>query len=80
MSPAGVWRAAALEPLGDDHAAAAARTRLRKWLGLVGLGAAVVHGLGLCRRQVEQTARLGDVVGKRRMNSPVASVMTFWRS
>jgi len=56
-------REAALEYLDDDHAAAAARTRVRE--RLVGLGAIGIRGLGLCRRHVEQTARPGDVVGAR---------------
>src|SRR6267378_7092053 len=54
-------REAALESLDDDHAAAAARTRLRE--RLVGLGAVGIPGLGLCRGHVEQTADPGDVVG-----------------
>ena len=58
-------RRAALEPLDDDHAAAATRTRVRGRLGIVDLGAAVIRGLGLCRRHGEQFARLGDVVGAR---------------
>src|SRR6266849_1047995 len=56
-------RAAALEYLDDDHAAAAARTRVRE--RLVGLGAVGIAGLGLCRGHVEQAARPGDVVGAR---------------
>jgi hypothetical protein len=58
-------RGAALECLDDDHATAAARTRLRERLGLIGLGAVGIPGLGLCRRHVEQAARSGDVVGAR---------------
>ena len=59
------WRCTALEDLDDDHATAAARTRLRERFGFVGLGAAGIGGLGLCRRHVEQAARSGDVVGAR---------------
>jgi len=47
------------------HATAAARARVREQLGFGGLGAAVIPGLGLCRRHVEQAARLGDVIGAR---------------
>src|SRR6202023_2230773 len=46
-----------------DHATAAARTRVREWLGIVGLGAAIIPGLGLRRRHVEEAARPGNVVG-----------------
>ena len=58
-------REAALEPFDDDHAAAATRTRVRGRLGLVGLGAVGICGLGLCRRHGEQFARSGGVVGAR---------------
>src|SRR6266481_5523885 len=58
-----VRRGAALECLDDDHAAAAARTRMRERFGLVGLGAVGILGLWLCRRHVAQAARSGDVVG-----------------
>jgi hypothetical protein len=61
----GGWRGTALEDLDDDHAAAATRTRAGERLGLVGLGAVGIPGLGLCRRHVEQAARSGDVVGAR---------------
>ena len=93
-------RGAALEYLDDDHATAAARTRVLGRLGLVGIGAVGIRGLGLFRGHVEQAARLGDVGGagaageqavvadaveacgrtwirNLRMNSAVASVMTF---
>ena len=36
---------------------------MRVRLGPVGIGAVGIRGLGLCRRHVEQAARLGDVVG-----------------
>jgi hypothetical protein len=36
---------------------------VRERLGLVGVGAVGIPGLGLCRRHVEQAARPGDVVG-----------------
>jgi len=52
-----------MERLDDDHVAAAARTRVRAWLGLGRLGAIGVPGFGLRRRHVEQAARSGDVVG-----------------
>jgi hypothetical protein len=55
-------RGAALERLDDDHASAAARTRVRERLGFGVLG---ISGLGLCRRHVKQTAGPGDVVGAR---------------
>jgi hypothetical protein len=55
-------RGAALECLDDDHATAAAGTRVREWLGIVGLGAAVIRDLGVGRWRVEQAARSGDVV------------------
>src|SRR5229473_1187823 len=51
---------AALECLDDDHAAAAARARVR---GFGVLDATVIAGLGLFRRHVEQAACLGNVVG-----------------
>ena len=38
---------------------------MRERLGLVGLGAVGIPGLGLCRRHVEQAACSGDVVGAR---------------
>jgi hypothetical protein len=38
---------------------------VRERLGLVGLGAVDIPGLGLCRRYVKQAARPGDVVGAR---------------
>jgi hypothetical protein len=38
---------------------------VRERLGLVGLGAAVIGSLGLCRRHVEQAARSRDVVRAR---------------
>ena len=53
--------AAALEGLDDDHAAAAARARVREWLGLVGLGTVGSSASGCWH--VEQLARAGDVVG-----------------
>src|SRR6202023_58305 len=43
-------------------ATAAAWTRVRERLGLVGLGTAGHPGLGLCRLHVQQAARLSDVV------------------
>src|ERR1700688_1735924 len=57
------WRAAALEHLDDDHATAAARTRVRERLGSI--GAVRIPGPRLCRRQAGQEARAGDVVGAR---------------
>ena len=56
-------RGAGPEPLDDHHATAAAWTRVRERFGLVGLGTAVIPGLGLCRRHVQQAARSSDVVG-----------------
>ena len=38
---------------------------MRERLGLVGLGAFGIRGLGLCGLHVEQAARAGDVVGAR---------------
>jgi hypothetical protein len=58
-------RGAALERLDDGHATAAARTRVRERFWFVDLGAAVIRGLGLWRRHVEQAARPGDVVDAR---------------
>jgi hypothetical protein len=52
-----VWREAALEYLDDDHAAAAARTRVRE--RLVGLGAVGIAGLGLCIDHARQ--HVGEV-------------------
>ena len=57
-----------------------------------GVGAVGIHGLGLCHRHVEQTARAGDVVGARAAGEQAivadavealrqdVSVMGFWRS
>ena len=58
-------RSTALERLDDDHATPAARARVRERFWFVGLGAAVIPGLGLYHRHVEQAARPGDVVGAR---------------
>ena len=58
-------RTAALECLDNDHTATAAGTQVRERLGIVGLGAVGIRGLGLCRGHVEQTAHSGDVVGAR---------------
>src|SRR5262245_17531467 len=57
----GARRAAALEALDDDHAAAAAWAGMRggRWLGAIGGG---IGGLGLRRRHVEQLACPCDVV------------------
>ena len=53
-------RGAALEGLDDDHAAAAARAWERVHRRLVGAG---VAGLALRRRDAEQLAGAGDVLG-----------------
>src|SRR6202041_1522373 len=55
-------RGAALECLDDDHATAAARARVREF-GV--LGATVIGGRVLFRRDGAQAARPGDVVGAR---------------
>jgi hypothetical protein len=55
-----------LECLDDDHAAAAAGTRMRERLRLAGLaGGGGVRGAGLYRQHVEQAAGSGNVVGAR---------------
>ena len=47
------WRGTALEDLDDDHATAAAWTRVRQRLGFVDLGITVIPDLGLYRRDVQ---------------------------
>src|SRR5260370_11638232 len=56
-------RASALEGLDDDHAAAAARARMRGRLRFGVASAAGIAGFEVCCRRVEQLTRLRDVVG-----------------
>jgi hypothetical protein len=56
-------RAAALEDLDDDHAAAAAGTGIREDLRLTVVGTVGITGLIPHLRHAEQLARLRDVVG-----------------
>src|SRR2546423_1690820 len=56
-------RGAALEGLDDDHAAAAARARMREWLRLAGVGAGGAGRVVLGLWNGEQFAGSGDVVG-----------------
>src|SRR5204862_8204953 len=55
--------ATALEGLDDDHAAAAARARVREGLRFVVVDVASIAGLALCRRHVEEPARSRNVLG-----------------
>jgi hypothetical protein len=55
-------RASALEGLDDDHAPAAARTRMRERLRF-SVASAGIAGLDMCGPHVEQPTRLRDVVG-----------------
>src|ERR1051325_9088249 len=57
------WRCTTLEHLDDDHAAAAARTRMRERPRFVGHGGLCVVGLSLRRRRREQLAHSRKVVG-----------------
>jgi hypothetical protein len=49
----GVRRASVPEPLDDNHATAAAWTRVRQQLGFVDLGITVIPDLGLYRGDVQ---------------------------
>src|SRR5207247_7719162 len=55
--------AAALEDLNDDHAATAARTRMRGCLRLTVVGPVGTTGVILRRRHVEQLPRSRNVLG-----------------